>query len=482
VVRRALIAVGLAFVVAGCGGTTDNLGSGASDLVPSNAAVFIAIDTNPQSDQWQTLQRLADKFPDKQKAVAQLKRELRKDPGVSWEKDVKPWLGEELDVVWLDFEADGENVVVLTQPKDAAKFEQFVEKANKSEKNPDDRVVYEQFRGWYVLSPKQTAIDRFKRESESAAKTLSQESQFKSAMDRLGGDSIVRSYVSGKAVMEAARKYGGKETRPYLDKVGTLDWIAIRSGVQSNGVALDAIAHGTPGELFKGLKFGSDFKAELPDTVPRNALIYWTFHGTKGMFKQLEHNALFKKTPELRQFRDVFADLDKLLQGENAFYVRPGKRIPEITFVASPGEDEDGALIVDRLLDREFQFAPEHEMIAGVNTRKFASEGVGIYWGNVNGRLVLTDMPAGIRSFKKPGKSLSDKDSYKDAADASGLPDKTAGFVFVDIKSSIPWGERLSEERIPADIKRNLKPLHSAVEYVASHTHEVQVTFFLLIK
>ena len=480
--RRTLIALAcvLALATAGCGGTTDNLGSGASNLVPSTAAVFIAFDTDPSSDQWQTVDDLASKFPDKQKAVDELKREMRKEGGVVWENDLKPALGPEVDVVWLDFNANGENFVALTQPKDETKFEEFVDKANKSEKNPDDRIVYDTYKGWYVLSPKQATIERFKRESESAAKSLSEESAFEDSMDRLGDESIARAYVSGKAVMNAVRKYGGKEVRPYVNKAGTLDWLALRAGAQSNGVALDAIAHGTPGELFKGLKFGGDFKAELPDSVPRNALLYWTFHGTKGMFTQLRNNSLFKKTPELRQFSDVFADLDKLLQGENALYVRPGADVPEVTLVTSP--DGDGARILDRLLRRELQITPDRERIAGESARKLAAEGIGLYYANVNDRLVVTDLPAGIRGFKSPGKSLEDNETFKDAADASGLPDRTAGFVFVNIKSSIPWGEKLASESIPAEVKRNLKPLHSAVEYVASHTHEVQVTFFLLIK
>jgi hypothetical protein len=46
----------------------------------------------------------------------------------------------------------------------------------------------------------------------------------------------------------------------------------------------------------------------------------------------------------------------------------------------------------------------------------------------------------------------------------------------------VPYIEKLAHQHIPAEIARNLKPLRSAVEYAASHTHEVQVSFFLRIK
>ena len=40
----------------------------------------------------------------------------------------------------------------------------------------------------------------------------------------------------------------------------------------------------------------------------------------------------------------------------------------------------------------------------------------------------------------------------------------------------------LAGSHIPAEIARNVKPLRSAVEYAASHTHELQISFFLRIK
>ena len=52
----------------------------------------------------------------------------------------------------------------------------------------------------------------------------------------------------------------------------------------------------------------------------------------------------------------------------------------------------------------------------------------------------------------------------------------------MNISSSIPFGEELARRHIPAQISRNLKPLRSALEYAVSHTHELQVSFFLRIK
>jgi hypothetical protein len=119
----ALLALGLA----GCGGTTKP-SSGAADFVPASVPLFVAIDTDLGSSQWQTVNELANKFPDKQKAIDSIKQQLTKN-GLDWEEDLKPALGPELDVVMLDF-AHPDETVALMQPKNQGAFEGAVRKGN----------------------------------------------------------------------------------------------------------------------------------------------------------------------------------------------------------------------------------------------------------------------------------------------------------------------------------------------------------------
>jgi hypothetical protein len=62
------------------------------------------------------------------------------------------------------------------------------------------------------------------------------------------------------------------------------------------------------------------------------------------------------------------------------------------------------------------------------------------------------------------------------------MPAKTEGFFYVNVRGGISYGERLANTPLPEQIKRNLGPLRSAVEYVATRPSEVQITFFLRIK
>src|SRR5439155_13519921 len=130
---------GVVAIAAGCGAAT-GVGGGAAGIVPASAPAFIAIDSDPGSSQWQTVNDLASRFPDKQKAIDSLKNDLRKADGIDYEQDVKPALGPEIDVVWLDFDNNGGDVVGLTQPGDEAAFKRLVEKGNA--KDPTNKLVY----------------------------------------------------------------------------------------------------------------------------------------------------------------------------------------------------------------------------------------------------------------------------------------------------------------------------------------------------
>jgi Protein of unknown function (DUF3352) len=466
-----------ALLVAGCGGTTSQPRAGASDIVPASAPAYLAIDADPSSQQWQTIDALASKFPDKQKAVDSIKQDMSKE-GVSWEKDIRPFLHGELDFVWLDFERNGENFVALMQPSNGEKFRAFIAKANKSEKDPSNRAVYDEFRGWYVVATKRETIDRFEQESTTATSTLAEEKSFKDSMDRLGQDSVVRAYVNGPFLMKLARTYGGAQIKPYIDKVGTLDWIALRMGATSQGIGLDTIVHGTPGPLFKGSSKASAFSAKLLGTVPADALLYLSFHGSKGMFNGLQQNPALN-TPEFRQFAKPLQQIGRVLEGENAIYARPGARIPEVTLVSTPGTA--GTPILDRIVKKFAGSPPQARTVDGTPVHAIAQNGMGLYYADVDGKFVVSDQPQGIRSVNHSGKSLSDSAEFTQAKDASGMPDKTWSTLYVNIHAGVPYVEKLAQEHIPAEVARNLKPLRSAVEYAASHTHEFQVSFFLRI-
>src|SRR5438128_2393069 len=101
---RVGLLVALAFVLAGCGGkskASSSLPAGA-DFAPASSVVYVTGVTDPSSSQWQKAEDLLGRFPGREKLFAEARKELAKD-GLSWEKDVKPALGDDLNLVLLSY-------------------------------------------------------------------------------------------------------------------------------------------------------------------------------------------------------------------------------------------------------------------------------------------------------------------------------------------------------------------------------------------
>jgi hypothetical protein len=476
---------GSAALATGCGGTA-GAGNGAAGVVPASVSAYIAIDSDPDSSQWKTVNDLAGHFPDKQKGVDSIKKELRKDPGLDWERDLKPALGPEIDVVWLDFAHDGENVVALMQPRDEDALKRAIAKGNAHGKDPADKLFYEKVGEWEVMADAKTKIDRFRRESGADGAKLADDASFKRAMSALSEDSLVKAYVNGQKVMDAIGEYGGPDVNKFITKAGTLDWVVAALRASSDGVRFDTVVRGTPGKLFKSVKVGSGFRASLPKQVPADANFYVTFHGQKGMLSGLKDNPLLQD-PGLQPVLGILRSVGDILQGENAFYIRRGvpNGIPEITLVTEPRPGMNATTTLDRILRRfrgDIGVVPHRTRIAGTDARTLDFGEFELDYSAVGKRFVVTDLPAGISSLKRAGPKLAQSDTFKDAVDKSGMPTKTQGFFYVNVRGGLDLAQRLSDEPIPAEVKRNLKPLRSVVEYAATRPSEVQVTFFVRIK
>ena len=482
--KRPLAFILVAFALAGCGGTTSGVGAGGAEIVPAEASIYIAINSDADSEQWQAVNDLSNRFADKGEALKSVKESMKQE-GFDWETDVKPALGPEFDFVWLDLENNGGDFVAVTKPKDKSKFERLIKEAQKKgdlfRGNVDD---------WQVLGQSQAAVDRFVRESESRDKTLADETGFRDAMSNYPEDALVRLYVDGPPVMDLARSDLSAADRDYVDKLGRLDWLASGFSVTSAGVRFDLNMHGKAGPALKDVIPTKPFASALTQDVPRDALAYFAFHGAKGMLTGLEDNPLFsEQVPELHRYAGVLKSVESLLKGENAFYVRPaGKgRTPEVTFVAEPAPGTDGAATLDRLIKRyrtdlELPSQPKPSRVAGLPAHTIDFGDYKVHYVNVGNRLVITNLGAGVQALKGNAPSLAESQDFQQALDSAGMPAKTQGFVYVNVKGGIDYAQRLANTNIPSGIKKNLQPLRSVVEYAATQPSEIQVTFFLHIK
>jgi hypothetical protein len=490
-IRRSFIAAVLttfSLPLAACGGGGSN-GAGAASS-PSGAAMvragvlaFASIDSDLGSSQWQQVDRLAQKFPGRDKALAQIKQALSKE-GVDYGKDVKLALGPEVDLAIVSGgTSSSTKVVALTKPDDAGAFKKLVAKLNASDSSGKP-AVYREVDGWYALSDSQGAITEVLKGDRTP---LSDDSAFKEALGKLPGDALVKAFVDGQRVNtlvseNAARSAGGFDTSTLgLD---TLKYFAASASAEDGGIRIHGASSG-------GKLGGGDFTSKLIDGVPGDAFAFLDFQG-KGSTDQLgklrSNPRLGAVLPQIEAALGVSLDqLVALLRGEIAFYARPGAGIPELTLVLEEKDESAALATLDKLAAR-LAAASRGRVETGtqgghtvktINFGQFA-----IHYGGLGGKVVLTSGVSGIADYGGSGEHLQDSADFKEAKDAAGM-DVNGGFVYIDLKNALPLLEGfagLAGQSLPSETTENLRPLRSFLAWSKGSSSARTFDAFLEIK
>ena len=77
-----LLLAALAVLLGGCGGSKNTAAAGASDvaaIVPADVPVLLALETDPESEQWRQAEQLLERFPGKDELFEELGRELSEE-------------------------------------------------------------------------------------------------------------------------------------------------------------------------------------------------------------------------------------------------------------------------------------------------------------------------------------------------------------------------------------------------------------------
>jgi hypothetical protein len=474
---------------AGCGGGNGgrgNLPAGAS-VAPRSAIAFISVDTDFSSDQWQKVASLASHFPGTPQLIAALRKQAN---GLDFNRDVKPALGNEVDVVWLDTADNGNDVVALTKPSTKGKLELLLQRARQKGQS---KAVTAQVGDWVVVADSQAKIDKFKH--ASSGDKLAGDKDFKDAYGKLDPKAAVRAWISGDFVQtELDRGLESSGAAPRLTHgVGELHAISGDVKAEDNGATLelDGVISPTPDP--------ATFSPSLQNDVPGGALLYVaTTHLDAPLqtILRLVGESKPSFTAQLNQVESVLGislenDVYPLLKGEAALAVYPGGRIPPILFVQKVSDEAKA----DSLLRRFGAIAQlgggvkvESVQLAGKTVQKltFTSSGVSVYDGVAAGKLFVTNASSlAEETISGPGHSLADDQLFQSARDAANVPGKVAAFAYGDMKNGLPYLLRLSQQtgsNVPPQAFANVKPLQGAVLYLVKDGDALRLSGFQTIK
>jgi len=452
--RLAVLAALAALAVAGCGGggggsssASSSADTSAADLVPAGAPVFVAINTDFSSDQLEAADDLVSKFPIRERARSELRRSLRTE-GVDIDA-LRKSAGPEVDVAVLDVKLG--TVVGFAKPSDPAEFNRQLE----AQQPP---LAHTTSGDWTLFARTEAALTAV----TSSQKKLADLQAYKDARGTLPGEAIVKAYANGEALTRAVGSSGMAFGQPIpTDKT---EWVSAAVSVHDDGLDVQAHVKGEAGSSVENVD------PELADLIPAGSVAALSFNGLAPALRQFARTgAPFVKGIE-RVLQVPLADIAGAVGGSSILYVKPSALIPEITLVVKTDDEDKALAVLDRLARALGQGSvPKHTTVDGIAVRQLDLGSVSVYYGVVDGKVVVSDASRAFESVQDgPDKPLADDGVFSDAKDAAGMPDETNGWLFLNLKDGIPLVESLAQlanQRIPAEVEDNLRPLRSALVY-----------------
>lgn len=471
--RIALLCLIALLGVTGCGGSAVTTASSFDDVpgvVPADVPLVIAVDTDPESSQWQQLDELLRKFPDRDLVFRELTEDLAEE-GMSFEDDVLPALGDETYLVFLDLEDEGDNVAVLTKPRDRAKFDELVRRA-------DEPVVTRELDGWTAAAPTQAVLDRL----GGGGARLADAAWFLDARERVGEDALAALFANGPELVEALEG----ELEEGCEPPAGLDGLEHAAGVvtaEDDGVRLRLVAAGD------GVGGLAD-DASLLGLVPAGVFGYIGMPALDtGRFSLGEQAGCALGMGEAEALGTSLEDIGSLFAGGFALYGRSGGLLPEVTLLLAPADRAQALATLDGLVESLGAFGGlkvERRRVGEVDARALALGPVTLLYGVSDDKLVVTLSPRAFELLEEGGQSLAEDPAFQAARGSAGVGEDDEVFAYLDLQELVRLAEGLAGlggEAIPPDVSANLAPLDSFIAWGdLDSPDEVEVGAFVAIR
>jgi hypothetical protein len=499
----ALGAVALVALVAGLvcarggGGPADE----AARLVPASALVYVHLSTDRDREEDARLARYAVAQP----AVARLRDRIVaaiSPTAFDIERDVRPWLGDELAYAALSPSDSLVLAAVADRPKAQALIARIANLSS-SRRYRGVRVLLAgptalAFVGGFLAVGTEAAVEAAVDRAHGTGERLSELPAYRHAAEGRPDDRSLDAYASAAGVREVLASRDGL--------LGTLGALLDRPGLTAAGASVSAEERGLRARvrLAGGAPRDSSFEPELLERVPERAAAYVGVRGAPRLLRVLGRLGAERS---LQQLGDALAgeagidfdrDLLAPLSGELAIAVTgasddpaaTGGGAPVVTLkarTADPRRTEAALARLQEPIARRLAVpgtvpAWEPASLGGMAAFSLrVTPELGPTYAVSGGDVVISTAPAGL---ERPGGTLADSGGFE--ATLGDVPEKADSLVFVDLRQLLVLGEQTGLTSIPGlatarDDLARVRAAGAVIKQDPAHPSDTTAELFLEI-
>lgn len=491
-----LLAAVAALLIAGCGGGGGDSSGGAdpASVMPAGAPVYLDFTVRPEGETKTNIEALAKSIAGVDNVGELIVGELEKSASedgeeLDFEKEIKPWLGEEGGLFLQEYvEGNFEGVGAAIQVSDEGEAQEFLEKRVGSDSEPAKKGSYEGVDFWVEAEDGTTlgAFDGlivlangeavFKSMVDAASgENLGEEEGFTSAIANVPDESAADVFVDIGGLIDEAGNEIDSETQLFLDTVGIEPKEAT------------AVASLIPGSDNIEIDLSTNVSGENPPSGDASKLLGSLPATSVGAFASAEFGKRFNEGIDQIDEQGIPGQvpphqLKKALKGAGIDLEAIAGSIGDAgAYVTGNSESSLGGALV--LTTDSATQAKNTVANLGLFLRSTGTPGITRITEGASGfsirspelgRQPIVVAAKGSRiaigyglaptlaSFEESGQTLSDSPAYKDAVSALGSTPITA---YVDGPSAL----KLASALIPSDDEgfKEAKPYLTKVDYLA---------------
>jgi hypothetical protein len=507
-------------VVLNSGGGGDAPSDEAANLVPSDALVFVNVSTDPDSASVKNALKVGNRLPSFASIRTQVLRRLgtRKGP-VNFERQIRPWLGNEAALAVLPSAGSVSNSEIVLDVRDRAQAERFITESAGTGGSTTYRgikivrygaVATAFVSGDLVIAPEavlRVAIDR----SQGRGHSLDENPLWDKARANLPSDRALDIYLSRDGVERLLAPQSGilgltgtLLSQPALAAVGVAMGGSDDQAKLTFDTVLDpALAKASP-------RSSKPFEPDLLNDVPKDAVAYLGVTGLDRAAARLlglagatgvngAGLAALARQARARLGKESGVDLNRdvlsALQNETALFVLPGLPTPTLALIAKTKDEKATRVALAKLQVPLAKLLSVPANGAG-STPTFQQQDAGgvpafqlrlgptieLDYAVFDGKVVVATSLAGIRRIKEAKGSLEDAPAFQSVL--ADRPSSITSLVFLDFGQLLALSERTGLRQDPAylAVRGDLQRIRAVGVATSAKTNETTAELTISVK